>query len=629
MARKMVVRLLGPFEVMVDGRPARLTTGRLRALLAALAMSAGRVVTMERLGDAVWGTDLPGDVRRSLTTYVTRLRAALGDDLIGTEPRGYLLRADRDDVDVYLFQRLTDEARRCPDRVRRRAMLSDALDLWRGVPFEGVPSRSLAETEAPRLVEAYLGAAEQRMDLDIDLERYAGLVADLTELTARFPLRESLWLRLMEVLDRTGSPAEALARYDRMRSHLAEELGVDPRPELQDAYADLLAGQPIRPPGRIDRPVPPAQLPAEVETFTGRHLALARLDALLSGVPIAVVHGAPGVGKSALAVHWAHRVRDRFPDGQLYLDLRGYDADRSALPAATAVRCLLSSLPTRPEQLPSGLSAQAGLLRSLLSGKRMLLVLDNAHDAAQVRPLLPGTAGCLVVVTSRDQLSGLVTAEGAHPMRLDVLTAAEARQLLVRRLGAHRVAAEPGPTDEIVARCAGLPLALAVVAARATTNPAFSLSALAGELRDTQGRLDAFAATDAATDLRAVFSWSYRTLSPAAARLFRCLGPPAAPDITATAAAALAGIPVPQARLQLDEMARVNLVHEHRPGRYAVHDLLRAFAAELAAGQHDRAERTATTTALLGLGERHGEGTSLAGLAAARREIRRLARAGG
>ena len=245
MSGSLTVRLLGPFEVTAGGRPVALTTGRLRALLAALAMSAGRPVPMDRLAEAVWDEAPPADVRRSLTTYVTRLRAALGGDAIGTTAAGYALRTDPDDVDAVRFLRLADDLHRGTGVAEREALLDAAVRLWRGSPFEGVPSRRLATTRAPALVEAYLAVVTRRVDLEIGRARHAGLVAELTELTCRHPLRESLWLRLLVVLDRVGCPAEALARYERMRAHLAEELGVDPGPELRRAHADLLAGRPV------------------------------------------------------------------------------------------------------------------------------------------------------------------------------------------------------------------------------------------------------------------------------------------------------------------------------------------------------------------------------------------------
>ncbi|GAB3947061.1 hypothetical protein GCM10027614_41640 [Micromonospora vulcania] len=296
---------------------------------------------------------------------------------------------------------------------------------------------------------------------------------------------------------------------------------------------------------------------------------------------IAAVSGTPGVGKTTLAVHWAHRVADHFPDGQLYVNLRGFDAGGAVLDPADAIRGFLAALGVPVERIPAGLSAQAGLYRSLLAGRRVLVVIDNARDAEQVRPLLPGSAGCVAVVTSRNQLTSLVASEGAQPLALDLLPAAEARDLLARRLGSDRVAGEPTAVDQIIESCARLPLALAVATSRAATRPGFPLAALADELRDAADALDAFDGGDPTTDVRAVFSWSYQALSPAAGRLFRLLGLHPGPDIAVPAAASLAGIAVRQARTLLTELARTHLLIEHAPGRYALHDLLRVYATEL------------------------------------------------
>ncbi len=340
----------------------------------------------------------------------------------------------------------------------------------------------------------------------------------------------------------------------------------------------------------------PAQLPADVRSFTGRTAELARLDELsaraaaadTTGAAIAVLSGTAGVGKTALAVHWAQRTRHRFPDGQLYVDLRGFDEGSSPVLPSEAVRRFLDAFEVPPHQVPHSFEAQVGLYRSLIAGRRVLVVLDNARDAEQARPLLPGAPGCLAVVTSRNRLSGLV-AETAHPVAVDLLTTDEARELLTRRLGADRVAREPGAVDEIITACARLPLALAVVAARAASHPTFGLAALAAELHAAWGSLDTFAGTDPATDARAVFSWSYRQLSPAAARLFRLLGLHPGPDVAVPAAASLAALTSSQVRPLLAELSDAHLVAEHVPGRYTAHDLLRAYAAEQArdADAHD------------------------------------------
>jgi tetratricopeptide (TPR) repeat protein/transcriptional regulator with XRE-family HTH domain len=346
---------------------------------------------------------------------------------------------------------------------------------------------------------------------------------------------------------------------------------------------------------RDRRPVP-AQLPADVAGFTGRTDQLRRLTAALDGygdgpgpVMITAVAGTAGVGKTALAVHWAHRVAHRFPDGQLYVNLRGFDPALAPMRPAEAVRGFLDALGVRPERIPIGLDAQASLYRSLLAGRRVLVVLDNARDADQVRPLLPGSPSCLVVVTSRSRLVSLVATEGAMPIALDLPSLQEARELVTRRLGADRVAADRDTIEEIIVRCARLPLALTVVAARAAIDRVLPLAALAGQLRHARDRLDALAGDDAASDVRAVLSWSYRQLDAPAARMFRLLGVHPGPDIGIPAAASLAAVPAERAHALLTDLADLHLVVEHAPGRFAFHDLLRAYAAELAEPPERRA----------------------------------------
>jgi tetratricopeptide (TPR) repeat protein len=349
----------------------------------------------------------------------------------------------------------------------------------------------------------------------------------------------------------------------------------------------------------------PRQLPGAVCGFAGRVTELDELTGLLDTartggtVVISAIEGTAGIGKTAVAVHWAHQVADRFPDGQLYVNLRGFDPAGSPMTAAEAVRGFLDAFEVPTERIPVSLDAQAALYRSLLSARRVLVVLDNARDAGQVRPLLPGSPGCLVVVTSRNRLTSLVAAEGARLLTLDVLTAAEARQLLARRIGAARVAAEPGAIEEIATRCARLPLALAIVAARATAHPGFALTALAGELRDTQGKLDAFDGGEQATQVRAVFSWSCQQLTTEAARLFRLLGLHPGPDITTPAAASLAGVPPGQAQAMLAELSRAHLIAEHTPGRFTFHDLLRAYATEQVHARDPGDERRAAVHRML------------------------------
>ena len=362
-------------------------------------------------------------------------------------------------------------------------------------------------------------------------------------------------------------------------------------------------GQPAAGPAGLPGAAVPRQLPAAAWHFVGREAELAALAGQLADaagtVVISAVGGTAGIGKTALAVHFAHQVAGQFPDGQLYVNLRGFDPAGSPVTPAEAIRGFLEAFEVPPERIPVTPGAQAALYRSLLAGRRVLVVLDNARDAEQVRPLLPGSPGCMVVVTSRNQLTSLVTAEGARPLALDLLTVGEARQLLAGRLGAGRVAAEAPAVEEIVCCCARLPLALAIVAARAATHPQFPLASLAGELRDACGSLDAFGGGDAVADPRAVFSWSYQQLSPQAAWLFRLLGLHPGPDTTAWAAASLAALPAGQAREGLAELAQAHLVTESSPGRFAFHDLLRAYAIERSRAYDTEDDREAAVSRVL------------------------------
>lgn len=354
----------------------------------------------------------------------------------------------------------------------------------------------------------------------------------------------------------------------------------------------------------IDRHAPeptvaPRQLPAAPPNFAGREAELAALDRIADetaapggAVVVSAIGGTAGIGKTTLAVHWARGAADRFPDGHLYVNLRGYGPGAPLTPTE-AVRGFLDVFAVPPKEIPTTLDGQTGLYRSLLAGRRMLVLLDNARDAEQVRPLLPGAAGCLALVTSRDRLTSLIAVEGAHPLRLDLLTPAEARTMLADRLGPHRVLAEPDAVARIVAACAGLPLVLAIVAARAASHPDFTLADLAAELTG----LDAFAGAD--LDVRTVFSWSYRALAPEVATLFRLLGGHPGPDIGVAAAASLAGAPVREARGLLRTLAEAHLLAEHRPGRFACHDLLRAYAEELAKEQDSAEDRRAATHRML------------------------------
>lgn len=611
----MELRVLGPLEVRHAGASVPLGGPRQRAVLAALLLRANEVVTAQYLAEAVWETP-PANPKSNIRTYVAGLRKRLHEagadrSRLVTGAGGYLFRVVPGELDMATFHQLVGRARQAQDEAdftRAARLYQDALRLWRGKPLDGLPLSPPLLAELARLEECRLSAVDQHAAARLALGEHDDVISELQRLVRQHSLRENLWIRLMLALCGAGRAAEALKAFQDARRALRDELGTEPGRELQDLHQRILRREAVSAPrGAATAPATvPRQLPADVRGFAARKAELARLDAILastaehaSAVPVCVVSGTAGVGKTALAVHWARRVADQFPDGQLYVNLRGFDPTGAAMSPAEAVRGFLDALAVSPERIPAGLEAQVGLYRSLLAGQRMLVVLDNARDIEQVRPLLPGAPGSLVVVTSRNHLTGLVAAEGAHLVTLDLLTIADAREMLARRLGTARIDGDPQAVDEIIALCARLPLALAVASARAASHPAFPLSALARELRDVRTGLDAFVIGDAATDVRAVFSWSYRTLSPAAARLFRLLGLHPGPDAAAPAAASLAGVPPHQVRLLLAELARAHLVVEHVPGRYACHDLLRAYAAELAAELDTETDRRAAVRRVL------------------------------
>ncbi|HZM84212.1 MAG TPA: tetratricopeptide repeat protein [Candidatus Limnocylindrales bacterium] len=584
-------RLLGPVEIWTAGQQLDAGQPRQCSVLAALLVDAGRLVTLQTLIDRVWGeTPLTG-ARQSLYSHVARIRRVLaqaGEERLERRSGGYRLAIDPDRVDLLLFRRLVHAARDPgPSDADRAAVLREALGLWRGEPLAGLSGQWVGRMR-DEWRRQYVDAVLLWAQVEVRLGHASVVIERLSELHNEYPLVEPLAATLINALHEAGHTAQALDTYSAMRLRLLDELGADPGAELQAVQRAILrAGliQPVVTRARTAAPPMdiPAQLPLDVAGFAGREAELNRLDRVMNGggsaLPIGVIVGTAGVGKTALAVHWAHLVAGRFPDGQLYVNLRGFDPG-AATASTEAVRGLLDAFGVPPQRIPATLDAQAGLYRSLMAGRRVLVVLDNARDEDQVRPLLPGTPECMVVVTSRNELSGLVSAEGAHPLTLDVLAPDEARQLLANRLGPDPVAAEPEAVDDIIRQCARLPLALVIAAARGATRPHLSLAELAVQL------FDAFAGRDAATNVRTVFSWSYHDLSPTAARLFRRLSIHPGPDLGIAAAACLAGVPVRRTRVLMAELTSTHLVDEHMPGRFAFHDLLRGYASELAE-EHD------------------------------------------
>ncbi|MFL6074508.1 MAG: AfsR/SARP family transcriptional regulator [Mycobacteriales bacterium] len=597
--------VLGPVEMRVAGRSAVIGPPQQRLVLAALALDAGRPVGTATLIDRVWD-EAPNGARRAVHVHITRLRRLLTGE-VAAEPLvrrsgGYVLDVDPDQVDALRFERLLERARR-PERTDgdRLGLLRQAVALWRGEPLAGLPGAWAGRTrEAWR--QRYLTAMVTWAQAEVRSGDPAAPVGPLTNLAGEFPLVEPLAAGLIQALHAAGQTAAALAAYSDFRRRLVEELGAEPGPRLQELQQAVLRGdlevgatqpasqpatQPAAPAEPAPRPVP-AQLPGDVPAFTGRQDELATLDRLLvkdgrdrsTAVVISAVSGTAGVGKTALAVHWAHQVADRFPDGQLYVNLRGYDPDQPMAPADALAR-FLEPLGVAGKSVPADLDERAARYRTEIAGRRMLVVLDNAATVEQVRPLLPGTPSAVVLVTSRDSLAGLVAMHGAHRLDLDLLDPAEALALL-RRLVGQRVDLEPEAAATLADQCARLPLALRVAAELAVSRPATALADLADELRDQRRRLELLdAGGDPRAAVPAVFSWSLQHLSPDAARAFRLLGPHPGPDADAYATAALAGTGLERARRVLDTLARAHLAHPTTPGRYGMHDLLRAYATSL------------------------------------------------
>jgi DNA-binding SARP family transcriptional activator/Tfp pilus assembly protein PilF len=607
--------LLGPLVVRSGGAVVPLRRGKQRAVLAALLLEANQVVPVDTLAETLWGSIPPLSARVTVQNYVKRLRQALGDDrcaVIRTAPRGYLISLDDSELDLNRFRaQVAAAAAAARDGAWQEAAdrAGAALSLWRGEPLDDADSPVLAAREAPRLREMRLQAQETRAEAELHLGRHAGALPELRRLAGAHPLREKVHALLLLALYRDGRQREALAAYENARQILISEIGCEPGAALQKLHRQILAADPAlaapraAPAAVARRPPPvPCELPADVPHFTGRAGELAALTSMLDERrdrtpghgPIAVISGTAGVGKTALAVHWAHRIAGRFPDGQLYVNLRGFDPDQP-LPASDALAGFLRALGVPGQDIPAGEDERAARYRSLLAGRRALVLLDNAGSAEQVRPLLPGVPGCAVVVTSRDSLTGLVTGDGAVRRELRTLPLEEAVDLL-RALIGGKVDADPAAASALTTQCAGLPLALRVAAELAAARPGATLSTLVHELADQERRLDLLdAGGDRRAAVRAVLSWSYRHLDARDARMFRLIGLHPGPDLDRYAAAALAGGPVAEAGQALDRLARAHLIQPVRPGRYGPHDLLRAYGRELAAGMTAGERRQALT----------------------------------
>ena len=473
-----------------------------------------------------------------------------------------------------------------------------------------MPTRGNEAALVPTASSGQFGALlrERRQAVGLTQEDLAGLsglsvraISDLERGRSSRPHRQSVQL-IADALALSGDARQEFFVAAGSHAHLWPP--DRPLREVADGLADVddpgLGSAP-----ELAQTVVPRQLPGALRHFAGRAAELKVLTEMLDqpdgdgGAMIAAIAGTAGVGKTALAVHWAHQVAERYPDGQLYIDLRGFDPTALPMSAEAALRAFLDAVAGSQAQIPGSIEAQTGLYRSLLAGRRCLILLDNAYDTGQVRPLLPGSPGCLVIVTSRSELTSLVAAEGAQLMTLGVLSEEDAQEMVARRLDAERVAGEPQAVREMISLCARLPLAVSVAVARAAGRPGFPLASLVEELRDAGGRLDALESEEAATSVRAVFSWSYQNLTEPSARMFRLLSEHPGPDISPAAAASLAGVPPEQARVSLRELARSHLLSERAPGRFAFHDLLRAFAGEQGRLRDTDRERSAAVQRML------------------------------
>ena len=618
--------LLGPVRAWRGAAEVDLGPNQQRAMVTLLLVRANQFVTTDDLIELLWERNPPGSAINVIHKYIGAIRRLLEPDLkartsgrwVIRQGGTYRLSADESTSDLIAFRRIVDDARsaRAGDRPADALdLLMEALGLRRGACGEGLEIYGRNRDYLAAVDREYPGAVADAADAALVCAQPLRILPLLREVASDEPLNEALQARLMLLLAAAGQQALALSHYQAVRQRLRDELGVDLGTEMRTAHGQVLrqelptavagdqadtasapgavrlpdsqAARVSSPPGAPSPLVPPAQLPADLPTFAGREPELLRVSKMLSPggesplVAICAIDGMAGIGKTTFAIHWAHHVAKHFEDGQLYLNLHGFDASASPVTPAEALGALLYSLGLPAEHIPGDLDTKASMYRSVLAGKHVLILLDNARDVEQVRPLLPGSPGCLVIATSRNPLAGLAMTEGAWLLTLKLPSVLTARETLERRLGVDRVAAEPAPVEEIIQLSGRLPLALAIVAARAAAHPDFTLASIATDLRRTRGRLDAFGIAGVAADARTVFSWSYHHLTPQACRLFRLLSLHPATAITVAASASLLGDAPETASRLMAELTSTALITEHQPGRYAFHELTRAYAAEL------------------------------------------------
>jgi DNA-binding SARP family transcriptional activator len=612
--------VLGRLQVISDdGTEVRVRQPKQRAMLTVLLLHANQELSVSRLTESLWEHDGQALSVGALRTQVWALRKLLAADnrLHTGDYGGYRLEIRPGELDAAEFGRLAGQGRhalRAGDLPGAVSFLTQALALWAEPALADVPATLAMGPVARRLLDERAVARDLLTEARLGLGQHADLIPELRAGTAADSANERLWQQLMLALHRAGRTGDALAAYQQARTSMKAELGLEPGHDLQQLHRRILTNDPVLAasgPAQVTRPPfppdysRPRQLPPPVPDFVGRSAELGELTALPDApagrgtTMIAAISGPAGVGKTALAVHWAHQAAGSFPDGHLYLNLDGFGPGGRPVTQETAVSRVLEALQVPTARIPSSLDGRVGLYRTLFAERRMLIVLDNARDAEQVRPLLPGGTGNMVLVTSRSSLAGLVALDGARAIPLDVLTEPEARRMVAQRLGPDRAAADPAATGQLIDACARLPLALAIATALIATRPAQSLTSVIGGLASDAGRLDALNTGEATTDLRAVFDWSYRALSPASARMFRLLAEHPGPDIGVAVAASLTGLPPGQATDALTELSHLHLIDEPAPGRFGLHDLLRLYAAEMLGAHDSAAERRAAGRRML------------------------------
>ncbi|GIM97588.1 AfsR/SARP family transcriptional regulator [Paractinoplanes toevensis] len=608
--------VLGPMAALRAGHRVDLGSRRReRCLLGLLLLEPSRAISIDRLVGLLWEGEPPANARGTLSSHVSRLRGLLDPDRDGghgfqlrTRGDGYVVDVPLESVDAHRFRALTESAVTRTDPADRSRVLAEALGLWRGPLLADVASDWLRGRVGADLAELRLTTAEAKLDADLACGRHAEAAVEMAGLVADHPFRERLVSLFMLALYRSGRQTDALALYRTVRDRLAEELGIDPGPGLRSMHEAILRSAPHLEPANAGPvmvsagPGGPARahLPAPPRHFTGRAAELAGLTATLDaertdhGPVIATIVGPAGVGKTALALHWATAVRARFPDGQLYVNLRGFAMDPPT-PPIEVLGQLLRALGVPAERIPAEVDEAAAAYRGQLADRRMLVLLDNAFGVDQVRPLLPGGSGCAVVVTSRNRLGGLTAVEGAHRIALSPLAIGEAAELLRAVVGA-RVDAEPGAAAELAEACGRLPLALRVAAANLTDDPMAPIRDHVSELR--HGRLNALTVDDdSQATVRVALDLSYLRLTPEARRLFRRMSLAPGADIGVHGAGALLGVTPAQAHRVVGSLADAHLVDEPRPARFTMHDLIRLYAAERlesdepAAGRAEAADR--------------------------------------